>query len=434
MDAKFEMQLALGESSPNLAQVLATSKRIELSYRLVDGDGNALGPPGGDWSEILGMFRKVFPTLTAIELSAPFLILQFTELPLTPLPFTIGGLPLRLTDNQHVGNFNPGVLGRGTKELMTINLRRGDALTDLVFEEAIDFMQARAITVHQIFCFDNFWSIVIPDGIDLEHVPRVLAGQACCYKFQSEVNDPDPATLRAKVPRGVDFDDTNYATDTDALLRPGIMVTSSAMTAIVDGVLVDMYKKTTSGILVVDKDGEPFITVATHGFEADGLVYHPNPISGSIIGRIVQHLPGTDISLAKLNPSLRYANQTFGTEANPEGIKVAGISPGYPPHLRRYDVLEMDNPYSGYTEGTVIGVGLKLAGEGGTNYIHHTWDLFENGNEPVDGSCGCPVLDEQGLVVGLFRFKMEGGDGCLAVSAMELRRFNYEISGGETQF
>ena len=105
------------------------------------------------------------------------------------------------------------------KFLGRIKLRRGDALTNLVFEEAIDFMQARAITVHQIFCFDKFWSIVIPDGTDLEHVPRVLAGQACCYKFQSEVNDADPAALRAKVLRGVDFDDTNYATDTDASIR-----------------------------------------------------------------------------------------------------------------------------------------------------------------------------------------------------------------------
>jgi len=45
-----------------------------------------------------------------------------------------------------------------------------------------------------------------------------------------------------------------------------------------------MYKKTTSSILVINKDGEPFITVTTHSFEADGLVYHLNPISGSVIG------------------------------------------------------------------------------------------------------------------------------------------------------
>jgi len=64
----------------------------------------------------------------------------------------------------------------------------------------------------------------------------------------------------------------------------GIMVCSSVWTATDNGQLIDMYKKTTSSILVINKDGEPFITVTTHSFEADGLVYHLNPISGSVIG------------------------------------------------------------------------------------------------------------------------------------------------------
>ena len=187
-------------------------------------------------------------------------------------------------------------------------------------------------------------------------------------------------------------------------------------------------------VLVVNKDGHPFITVATHGFEADGLVYHPNPVTGSVIGRIVEHLPGTDISLVKLNPGLRYTNHTFGSEANPDGIGTSGISPGYPPHLRTYDFITMDNPYSGFSEGSVLVTGYKLPEGGGTEYVRHNWDIFENGSDPVDGSCGCPILDEQGMVVGLFRFKVRGTSTCLAVSAMELRRFGFEISSGEQQF
>lgn len=70
----------------------------------------------------------------------------------------------------------------------------------------------------------------------------------------------------------------------------------------------------------------------------------------------------------------------------------------------------------GHSEGTVISVGLKLDTEGQTEYIRHTWTVFESGSD-LDGSCGSPILDQQGSVVGLFRFKIRGDEGCLAVSA-----------------
>lgn len=75
-----------------------------------------------------------------------------------------------------------------------------------------------------------------------------------------------------------------------------------------------------------------------------------------------------------------------------------------------------------HSEGAVISVGLKLDTEGETEYIRHTWTVFENGSGPIDGSCGSPILDQQGLVIGLFRFKIRGDEGCLAVSATELVR------------
>jgi hypothetical protein len=56
------------------------------------------------------------------------------------------------------------------------------------------------------------------------------------------------------------------------------------------------------------------------------------------------------------------------------------------------------------------------------------------GDEPVDGSCGSPILNSDGEVVGLFRFKKEDSHHCLGVSAMELRTFGYEICAGEQQF
>ena len=48
MDAKFEMQLAF-ESELGAGPCHFQTYR---TFVPVDGDGNALGPPGGDWSEI----------------------------------------------------------------------------------------------------------------------------------------------------------------------------------------------------------------------------------------------------------------------------------------------------------------------------------------------------------------------------------------------
>jgi hypothetical protein len=380
------------------------------------------------------MLKRAFPTSYAIELSPPYLIIRSELLPPPPLPFTIGRLPVRFTDKEWGDYFDAGVLGRGGSELQTIDLKQGDQLSEDILKQSLGVFQARGIKIHEILCFDCFWRIVIPDATDLKRVPRALAGQACVYKFKSEVLDPDYSALGAKVPQGVEFDDSNYVTTPNALLRPGIMVTSSLRTITENGKVMDVYKKTTSGILVVNKDGHLFITVATHGFEADGLVYHPNPVTGSVIGRIVEHLPGTDTSVMKLNTGLRYVNHTFASEANPDCIETSGVSPGYPPHLRRYDFITMDNPYSGFSEGSVLATGYKISDGGDTKYIPHSWYVFENGSEPVDGSCGCPILDEQGRVVGLFRFKVEGTNMCVAVSAVELRRFGFEICGGEQQF
>ena len=63
--------------------------------------GDALGPPEGDWSEVLGIFKRAFSTVHTIQLSPPYLIARFVELPPSPWPFTIGGLPLRFTDSEH---------------------------------------------------------------------------------------------------------------------------------------------------------------------------------------------------------------------------------------------------------------------------------------------------------------------------------------------
>lgn len=57
--------------------------------------------------------------------------------------------------------------------------------------------------------------------------------------------------------------------------------------------------------------------------------------------------------------------------------------------------------------------------DGNHEYVKHQWLLFENGDEPVDGSCGSPIMDSNGNVVGLFRYKMANSRDCLGLQLFE---------------
>jgi hypothetical protein len=361
-------------------------------------------------------------------------IIRVRTLPPKPWPFTVGGLLLWLTTDEFADCFDYGRTGRGREALEHIDLQDKEEFSEDILREAIAVFQALQVKIRDIMWSPGFWRITIPDNTDLNILPYFIACQVCYYKFQSEEPDLDPSALRSKVPQGVEYDDTLYATTSNAILRPGIMVSSSIRSVTKDGKIEETFKTTTSGILVVDRHGQPFITVATHGFEDDGLVYHPNPVKGSVIGKIVDRLPRTDISIVKLNSGLRYVNETFGTKDNPNGIKTNGISPCYPPHLKTFKRITMDNPFSGSCAGLVLGLGARIPGEGDRDYVRHQWHVFENGSEPADGSCGSPILDSDGKVIGLFRFRQNNSCNCWGVSAVELRTFGYEICGEEQQF
>ena len=409
----------------NLERAVSSSKRIEMGFSLVQ-NGRFIGPPPGGFKEL----GSLFPTTFGVEVFPPFLIIRVRTLPPRPWPLAVAGMPLRLTVHETDDCFDRGCVGRGPKVLQNFHLQRHDEFSEEILKGAITSFRDLHIRIHDIAWFGAFWRITVPDGTDLKTVPSFIAHHGCYYKFRSEVTEGDPAALRANTPQGIEFDDFFYAKEVNALLRPGIMLSSSSRSTVEDGKINHQYKSTTSGILIIDRYGNKFITVATHGFESDGLVWHPTPEKGKIIGKIVDQLPGTDISIAKLNSGLRYTNETFGTRENPSGVQASGISPNYPPHTLVGDAITMDNPFSGFCEGQIMALGTKILGEG-AEHIPHKWMIFENGDEPIDGSCGTAILDEEKRVVGFFRYKLDNSGRCYAVSAMELRNHGYEIFGGE---
>jgi hypothetical protein len=342
-------------------------------------------------------------------------------------------MPLRLTTDEEDACWDRGKIGKGPTALRHFDLHRRDEFSEGIIKEAITVFKELQIPIQDIVWYGVLWQVTVPDGTDLRKVPSCIAHQPCYYRFESEVAKTDSSALRVKILEGVDFDDTFYAKEPNALLRPGIMVSSSSRSVVEDGRTVDRYKSTTSGILVVDRDGNLFITVAAHGFEEDGIVWHPTPNRGRVIGSIVKTLSGTDIAIVKLNSGIRYINGMFGTRENPNGTRTNGLSPNCPPHTRVGDNLRMDTPFSGFCEGLVLGLGMKVRGDD-TDYIGQMWSVFENGDEPIDGCCGSAILDEQGRVVAFFRYKMNQSGDCFGVSAIELRRHGYEICGEEQTF
>ena len=318
--------------------------------------------------------------------------------------------------------------------LPDLNLKGSTKYSTDVLRAVIDHFEEVQIGIRDVFWFSGCWIITTVKEIDPKFLPAQIGRCPTWYRSVAENPDPDPAALRMKAPYGVDYDDSNYVTTTDAVLRPGIMLSSSVKAISTNGQMEESWKTTTSGILVANDTGELFVTVASHGFEDDGLVYHPNPKDGKVIGKIVASLPYTDISMMKLNTGLRYINETFGNDLEPDGTIINGLAADYRPHMRMYDEVTMNNPFSGYCTGVVLATGARITGEPNKRYVLHEWYIFENGEQAADGSCGSPVLDAQGSVAGMFRFKQKDSGDCLCVAAVEMREYGYEICGGLQKF
>ena len=367
--------------------LLKTKKHVPLPFSLIDEFGIFdVSDENGD--KLREYFCKAFPaaSVTNVVITAPYVIVVCTKIPSGPLPFTVGGLPITFapeyTDDLR---YKLGTGAQKRKSIATsLNLRTKDKVTDEAIRTIADELLQLHLRPTEIGFMSGFCRLAFPDAVDLTEIPYWIAGCAVYVQFHS----PMTAARRMKIPKGTHTDTNDYLAD--RILRPGVMFSSSVYGE-------GQYLSTTSGLLVKDAKGNHYVTCALHGFLSDGIVFHPDPIKGRPIGKVVQRFPNIDVGLVRLEPGTHYTNEFSESE---EG-GASGVTPHHFATSKMGDIVEMDNPFSGSCAGSVIGRNFVFED---AKYNGHDWEVFERGTGADDGSCGSPILDGNGRVVALFRF------------------------------
>ena len=183
--------------------------------------------------------------------------------------------------------------------------------------------------------------------------------------------------------------------------------------------------------------GEKLVTVASHGFPFSTAVFHPTSNCKSI-GNVVKRIPHTDIALIKLDDGIQYANETF--ESVVDGA--AALS-----HLTMLEAAKnttmgdfcyMNNPFTGYSEGTIGPVSTMRVPSDDMNvpelpWVRTQWAYMGQGfrQNLEDGVCGSAIWTQQGKVIGFFQYAPSSGyfqDWCLTVDAENLIRSGYTLA------
>lgn len=148
------------------------------------------------------------------------------------------------------------------------------------------------------------------------------------------------------------------------------------------------------------------MTVASHGFPGnDSNVHHPKA-NGSIIGEVLHRIRDTDIALVKLKGNISFENEIFQSELEPDGVSLRGIKDPF--EIKRFDLISMDNPFTGLIDGQFLAVArtrLPTNAHSQHTWVEQLWQwLGQNSNAiPVDGSCGSSLWDSDGYVICFFR-------------------------------
>ncbi|MCJ1260733.1 hypothetical protein MMC22_000595 [Lobaria immixta] len=403
-------------SLPDVIKAISSSQRIEFEqFKLVE-NGKARVPTEEEHELIL----KAFPSALSVGVYFPMVVVCFQKLPSNPRPLSVAGLPVTFTTDEHSVGLDYGILGGSRMRALEDHDAR-ENVTENTLDAAIQYFENELlISISEIVNLSGAWTITVPNETTIESLPRFVAQAPCFYKHVSEVQHIKEAAFRDTEPNNTVWDQSKYE-----ILQPGLMLGSG-------GAHNELL--TTSGIVVKDRYGYEYLTLGSHGFPLGReIVYHPNA-NGITVGEVHDRITDTDIALLRLAPSQRFSNITFGarlcdgTTISPQHIQ--GIKNPY--QMRRFDTITMNSPFTGYCEGLYMGTGkLRVPADDPVvlhNWVTTSWTYFGNGrDEPMEGCCGSPLLDEDGFVVSFFRFLNRSGLG-VGIAATTLETWGYTVA------
>lgn len=361
-----------------------------------------------------------------------FLILYVTELPPLPWPLTVAGLPLYIATNEFDIPWPFGTPKNHSRSHVLEDIDAQEYVSDEIFMTVIKwFDECSNVTISSILWSAGTWHVTIPDDCNTSDLPSRVCRASCSYLYQSEVPEQPEAAFRQQHPATI-RDESAYD-----ILRPGVMVSSDKFLG--DGPVPPRSELfTTAGVLVKDKHGDEFVTVANHGFPlGEETVFHPSP-RGTVIGTVERRLGETDLALVRLRDGVIFENKCFQSTSHPTVIEFTQVVESVN-ELKLGDVLHMDNPFTGHIESVYYGTARRRIPryENSPEFLWVTqdWGYFGQHADsiPAEGSCGSAVWDNNGKLVCFFRYLTKSGPRAnfgFGISAMELKNFGLELSGG----
>ncbi|KAK3341822.1 hypothetical protein B0T25DRAFT_559399 [Lasiosphaeria hispida] len=386
--------------------------------------------------EVQDLLRSIFPGTHNVA-EARFrshLIFQVDQLPSSPWPLTVGGVPFTLlAENQgralmfprqiH-GNPSISIYSQGYDVVLfsDANLRRLAADVHAHFEKKVPGLRVLEL-MHT--CERTIY-IVLEDHVNLDQVRAKVPGKiANCfvgYLHNQELCRPSWADMPAKrvvqpQPMTGVIDNTAYE-----VLRPGVLIRSKMLR---DHAHPAVFS-TTSGVLVENDVGDTFMTAASHGI-GDGETVWQADRPDRTIGEAVVEISFTDVNLLKLKDDVTFVNQTFETDAgtSPEFTRLQTSEDELP-----WDLCHLNSPYTGNMEAFMVAKSVRFfksspyLAERNLEYIVYDWNHMgqEAGNEgkfrPPDGTCGSVIWDGCGVILGFYHFYIaEGNWAGFSVSA-----------------
>jgi hypothetical protein len=354
-----------------------------------------------------------------------FVYLHQDPMPPKPWPLTIAGLPSYIAPG-------PGRQHTPIPELRPVHRKNGVIHEDRNGRDMKDWnplfnlirshFEGLGISITEVMYWANFVIIVLEHrNTDIGKLPWKAANISCFYLYDDEMGRPStPQARRLTDPTAGNPDDSQYDT-----LQPGLRVTSAYLPS-----KPDMFLSTTTGVLVRDRVGNKFMTVASHGFPAEcgTEVIHPLPASGRNIGEVIMEVSHTDVALVKLRDGEIFSNITFQNENIQEPVQLKRLA-GIKDH-RIGDAVVLDSPDTGCIDGIIQLTSYQRVPSDDhaapeQQWIFTTWYYMgqDSENSLPEGMCGSAIWTEDGDVVGFFRYAPKEGamkDWCAGIAAEEL--------------